>query len=54
MTRHFHGALNRMALFTALLFAGLLYFWADFLEISTSNIWLNGVIIGTALFGIGL
>lgn len=54
MTRHFHGALNRMALFTALLFAGLLYFWADFLEISTSNIWLNGVIIGTSLFGIGL
>lgn len=54
MTKHFHGALNRMALFTALLVAGLLYFWADFMAISTANIWLNGVIIGTALFGIGL
>lgn len=54
MTRHFHGALNRMALFTAFLFAGLLYFWADFIQIAISNIWLNGVIIGTTIFGIGL
>lgn len=54
MTKHFHSALNRMTLFTALLVAGLLYFWADFMAISVANIWLNGVIIGTALFGIGL
>ncbi|MBQ8042181.1 MAG: hypothetical protein IJ273_02515 [Alphaproteobacteria bacterium] len=54
MTKHFHGALNRMALFTALLVAGVLYFWADFMQISIANIWLNGVIIGTSLFGIGL
>lgn len=54
MTKHFHGALNRMALFTALLVAGVLYFWADFIAISLANIWLNGVIIGTTLFGIGL
>ena len=54
MTRHFHGALNRMTLFTALLFAGIMYFWAEFIQISIANIWLNGVIIGTSLFGIGL
>ena len=54
MTKHFHGALNRMALFTALLVAGVLYFWADFMAISAANIWLNGIIIGTTLFGIGL
>lgn len=54
MTRYFHGALNRMALFTAMLVAGLLYFWAEFIEISIANIWLNGVIIGTSIFGIAL
>lgn len=54
MTKHFHGALNRMTLFTALLAAGILYFWAEFIQISIANIWLNGVIIGTTLFGIGL
>lgn len=54
MTKLFHGALNRMALFTALLAAGVLYFWSDFIAIAISNIWLNGVIIGTTLFGIGL
>ncbi len=54
MTKHFHGALNRMALITALLVAGVLYFWADFMAIAIANIWLNGVIIGTSLFGIGL
>lgn len=54
MKGYFHNALNRMALFTALLVAGILYFWAEFIEISIANIWLNGVIIGTSLFGIGL
>lgn len=54
MTRHFHSALNRMTLFTAFLFAGVMYFWAEFIQISIANIWLNGVIIGTTLFGIGL
>ena len=54
MKRYFHSALNRMALFTALLVAGILYFWAEFIEISIANVWLNGVIIGTSLFGIGL
>lgn len=54
MTKHFHGALNRMALFTALLVAGVLYFFADFMAIAVANIWLNGIIIGATLFGIGL
>lgn len=54
MKRYFHGALNRMTLFTALLVVGVLYFWAEFIEVSIANIWLNGVIIGTSLFGIGL
>ncbi len=54
MTKYFHGALNRMTIFTALLIVGLVYFGAEFLEISSANIWLNGVIIGTTVFGIGL
>lgn len=54
MARFFHSYLNRMVLFTTLLFLGIIYFYADFMQIATANIWLNGVIIGTALFGIGL
>lgn len=54
MTKHFHGALNRMTLFTTILIVGVLYFWVDFIAISIANIWLNGIIIGTTLFGIGL
>ena len=54
MNKHFHTALNRMALFTAMIIAGVLYFGPEFMEIATANIWLNGIIIGTAIFGIGL
>lgn len=54
MNKHFHMALNRMALFTAMVIAGILYFNAEFMEIATANIWLNGIIIGTSIFGIGL
>ena len=54
MNKHFHFVLNRMALFTAMFFALVLYFNAEFMQIATANIWLNGVIIGTTLFGIGL
>lgn len=54
MTKHFHGALNRMALFVAVLAAGLIYFYPEFMQVASANIWLNGVIIGTTLFGIGL
>lgn len=43
-----------MALFTALLAIGLILFRAPFLKIAISNLYLNGVIIGTTVFGIGL
>lgn len=54
MTRSFHGALNRMAFFTAFVAALLIMFYPLFMQIAVSNIWLNGIIIGTSLFGIGL
>ena len=54
MTRQFHNALNRMALFTALLLVGLILFYAPFLRIAAANVLLNGIIIGTTVFGIGL
>ncbi len=54
MTKYFHHNLNRMTLFTALLAAGVLFFWNDFMRVATSSIYLNGIIIGTTLFGIGL
>lgn len=54
MTSRFHRILNRMALFTTLLAVGVILCWDSFMKIATSNIWLNGVIIGTTLFGVGL
>ncbi len=54
MTNQFHRNLNRMTLFTAMLIAGVIYFFPDFMLIAISNIWLNGIIIGTTIFGIGL
>ena len=54
MTNQFHRNLNRMAFFTALVAVGLMLFRAEFLRIAVGNIYLNGVIIGTTLFGIGL
>lgn len=54
MTNQFHRVLNRMAFFTALLAAALLLFYQPFLRVASANIILNGIIIGTTLFGIGL
>lgn len=54
MTNQFHRALNRMAFFTALLVAGLILFYDAFLRVASVNILLNGIIIGTTIFGIGL
>lgn len=54
MTHQFHRALNRMAFFTALLVAGLILFYDAFLRVASANIFLNGIIIGTTIFGIGL
>ena len=53
MTNQFHRALNRMALFTALLVAGLILFYEPFLRVASANILLNGIIIGTTIVGIG-
>jgi len=43
-----------MALFTALLAVGVILCFDKFMQIATANIYINGIIIGTTLFGIGL
>lgn len=43
-----------MSMFTALLLAAVILFWQTFMNIAISNVVLNGVIIGTTIFGIGL
>ncbi|MBP5708127.1 MAG: flagellar motor protein MotA [Alphaproteobacteria bacterium] len=52
--KRFHIAFNRMALFVALVVAGIVLFFDPFMQIATANIVLNGIIIGTTIFGIGL
>lgn len=52
--KKFHKNLNIMSLFTAGLLVVLLLFWRTFMNIAVSNILLNGIIIGTTVFGIGL
>lgn len=49
---NFHRNLNRMAFFTALVLCGIALFYRVFLAVAISNIYLNGIIIGTTLFGI--
>lgn len=41
-----------MALFTTLIVCGIVLFYRLFLSIAVANIYLNGVIIGTTIFGI--
>lgn len=48
----FHRNLNRMALFTAFVLCGIILFYRVFLAVAISNIYLNGIIIGTTIFGI--
>lgn len=50
--KNFHHSLNKMALFTALVLCCIVLFYRDFFAIATANIYINGVIIGTTLFGI--
>ena len=50
----FHRNLNIMSLFTAALLVGIIMFWPAFISIALTNIILNGVILGTTIFGIGL
>ena len=54
MISPFHRNLNRMALFLALIIAGVVLFFDPFMQIATANVILNGIIIGTAIFGIGV
>jgi len=49
---NFHRKLNIMTLFTALILCIGIVFYRTFFAIATANIYLNGVIIGTTLFGI--
>ena len=43
-----------MSVFTAVLLVFVLIFWRTFFNIAITNVFLNGVIIGTTIFGIGL
>lgn len=48
----FHRNLNRMAIFTAFILCLCIVFYRLFFTIAIANIYLNGIIIGTTLFGI--
>ena len=50
----FHKNLDIMSIFTALLLALVVIFWRTFFNIAVTNIFLNGIIIGMTIFGIGL
>lgn len=52
--KRFHRNLNIMSLFTAGLLVCGLVFWRTVLNIAITNVLLNGIIIGTTLFGVGL
>jgi len=52
--KKFHRNLNIMSIFTALLLVLVLIFWRTFFNIAITNVFLNGIIIGTTIFGIGL
>ena len=52
--KRFHRNLNIMSLFAAVLLAFGIVFWQTLLNIAVTNIFLNGIIIGVTLFGIGL
>ena len=54
MTNQFHRTLNLMTLFITALVILLGFFYIDFIELAATNYIINGVIIGTGLFGIGL
>ena len=52
--KRFHRNLNIMSIFAAVLLALGIIFWQTVLNIAITNVFLNGVIIGVTLFGIGL
>ena len=52
--KKFHKNLNIMSIFTAVLLVFAIIFWRTFLNIAVTNIFLNGIIIGTMIFGVCL
>lgn len=54
MTNQFHKTLNFMALIIAVLFVLLFFFHTEFMKLAATNYIINGIILGTGLFGIGL
>lgn len=52
--KRFHRNLNIMSVFTAILLIFALVFWRTVLNIAITNVFLNGIIIGTTIFGVGL
>ena len=52
--KRFHRNLNIMSIATAGILVLALIFWRTVLNIAITNILLNGIIIGTTIFGIGL
>ena len=54
MTNQFHRILNFMALFITVVVVLLGVFYDEFMALAASNYVINGIIIGTGLFGIGL
>ena len=52
--KRFHRNLNIMSITTAVLLALAIFFWRTVLNIAITNVLLNGIIIGTTIFGIGL
>ena len=54
MTTQFHKCLNLMAIFIAVLAVLFGFFHEYFLQLASTNYVINGIIIGTGLFGIGL
>ena len=54
MTNQFHRTLNIMTLFVTALVVLLGFFYMDFIQLAATNYVINGIIIGTGLFGIGL
>lgn len=54
MTNQFHRTLNFMSLFVAIVAVLLGIFYNEFIALAATNYIINGIIIGTGLFGIGL
>ena len=52
MVSQFHRNLNRMALFVAMVAIGAVFIRDDFMRFAVTNIYMNGAIIGIAIFGI--